>query len=333
VGAGMAGISAALVLQEKGLSVRILEKSKGVGGRMASRRFEKHGTSGLADHGAQFFTARTPEFQAWVKAAESNQWIKPWFTSAGSEGDSEHPCYLGVDGMNGLIKRMVSELKPENSVYLHQRAIKAEMVSGKFWKVTTEAGQVYEAAQLILTAPVPQSLDLFKKGSVQLPAGTQQALTQLNYRSCISVMMVLDGPSLLPQSGYLRPESKKVTWIADHQKKGISPDLPVLTVHTLPKWSTRHWNAPDQDTVNQVWDDIKERVGGNLISAQVHRWQYSEPREVFPKACYVLHSTDESEDPTWKYPPLIFAGDAFGAPHVEGAWLSGRAAAASIKMS
>ena len=67
VGGGLAGLVAATVLQRKGLRVTVLDKGRGIGGRMATRRVQ-HRALGecVFDYGAQFFTARHPSFQTWV---------------------------------------------------------------------------------------------------------------------------------------------------------------------------------------------------------------------------------------------------------------------------
>ena len=60
IGAGMAGLIAAAELQRAGRRVVVLDKSRGVGGRLASRRFD----GATFDHGAQFITTRNPRFAA-----------------------------------------------------------------------------------------------------------------------------------------------------------------------------------------------------------------------------------------------------------------------------
>ena len=62
IGAGIAGLLAARTLQEHGLRVTVLDKGRGVGGRMATRRIG----SAVFDHGAQFFTARDPQFDTLI---------------------------------------------------------------------------------------------------------------------------------------------------------------------------------------------------------------------------------------------------------------------------
>lgn len=62
IGAGLAGVAAAGDLIAAGKSVLLIDKSRGIGGRMATRR---HAGTRI-DHGAQFFTARSERFAAFV---------------------------------------------------------------------------------------------------------------------------------------------------------------------------------------------------------------------------------------------------------------------------
>jgi len=64
IGAGVSGLIAARTAQANGARVLVLDKGRGVGGRLATRRTD----SGVFDHGAQFFTARDPQFRLLVEA-------------------------------------------------------------------------------------------------------------------------------------------------------------------------------------------------------------------------------------------------------------------------
>jgi len=74
VGAGLSALSATGVLSRAGFSVRLFEKNRGPGGRMATRREGPYGF----DHGAQYFTARDKRFvqevQKWVAAGKVQRW-------------------------------------------------------------------------------------------------------------------------------------------------------------------------------------------------------------------------------------------------------------------
>ena len=60
IGAGIAGLIAAGELKRAGLHVLVLDKGRGVGGRIATRRIG----GATFDHGAQFITQRNPRFAA-----------------------------------------------------------------------------------------------------------------------------------------------------------------------------------------------------------------------------------------------------------------------------
>ena len=89
IGAGISGLLCASELQRAGVSVRVLDKGRGVGGRMATRRMG----GGRFDHGAQFFTVREPSFQSYVDEWLQAGVIQEWFRHAPS--DSKH-CWLST---------------------------------------------------------------------------------------------------------------------------------------------------------------------------------------------------------------------------------------------
>ena len=66
VGAGIAGLSCALRLQDAEHDVTLFDKGRRPGGRMASKRVTAMGPSFAFDYGAQHLTARDPDFVAQV---------------------------------------------------------------------------------------------------------------------------------------------------------------------------------------------------------------------------------------------------------------------------
>ena len=58
VGAGLAGVACAVELTAAGVDVRLVERARTVGGRMASRRIDGR----PVDLGAAYFPVRDPEF-------------------------------------------------------------------------------------------------------------------------------------------------------------------------------------------------------------------------------------------------------------------------------
>ena len=82
IGAGMAGLSAGQQLTSRGAEVIIIDKGRGVGGRLATRWSDTpEGVRAFYDHGAQFFTVRTPLFQSFV-----DRWREELHRLQGSAG-------------------------------------------------------------------------------------------------------------------------------------------------------------------------------------------------------------------------------------------------------
>ncbi len=74
IGAGMAGLKAAATLHRTGVNITVFEKSRGMGGRLATRRTKV----GNFNHGAQYVTALHPDFRAFLQQAENRKAAQNW---------------------------------------------------------------------------------------------------------------------------------------------------------------------------------------------------------------------------------------------------------------
>ena len=112
IGAGIAGLSAARVLRAEGRSVRVVDKGRGVGGRMASRRIG----DARFDHGAQFFTVRSAAFAELVERASADGAAVEWTHGFDATPDG-HARWRGSEGMTSLCKWMAADtgIEPELS--------------------------------------------------------------------------------------------------------------------------------------------------------------------------------------------------------------------------
>ena len=108
VGAGLSGLMAANSLRGSGLHVMLVDKGRSVGGRLATRRIGP----GKADHGAQFFTVRSPKFKSWVDEWLATELVYKWsmgWSDASLDADINavsdgYPRYAVHGGMNALAK-------------------------------------------------------------------------------------------------------------------------------------------------------------------------------------------------------------------------------------
>jgi renalase len=309
VGAGISGLVAAAELRRAGLRVLVLDKGRGFGGRLASRRIG----DAAFDHGAQFLTAEGPRFAALLEPLIRDGTLVPWKVSA--SGTSQPLRWRGEPSMSAVAKRLALglDVRLETSVSGLRRA-------GERWCVETATGGRFTADAVVLTPPLPQSLALLDEGGFVLPAGLRPQLEAVDYDRSIAVLAVLEGPSQLPSDGgTVTPTEGPIAWIADNRTKGISR-TPAVTIHATPGFSLEHWDDERVEAGRRLLDAAAPWLGVGVREFQVHGWRFGRPRIWHPETCVRVSDT----------PPLILAGDAFGGPRAEDAANSGWAAAAML---
>lgn len=307
VGAGMTGLTAASELQQAGHAVLVVDKERDVGGRLASRQIGP----ATFDYGAQFMTARAPRFAAaveqWVAASVAEEWYR-----GSPEG---HPRWRGKPTMTAIARHLARSL----DLLLARRVVRIRRHAAE-WLAELESGETILAGAVLLTAPTPQSLALLDAGQVEVPLAMRTLLERIAYERCLAVMATLAGPTRIPPPGRLVPAEGPIAWIADNQLKGISA-APAVTIHATAAFSLEHWDLDRQASGQKLLEAARPWLGSDVIEFQVHGWRYSKPMQSEQDLCLVLN----------RQPPLLIAGDACGGSRVEGAALSGWAAADVLK--
>lgn len=325
VGAGISGLAAARVLGKQGLRVTVVDKGRSVGGRLATRRVG----AGLADHGAQFFTVRSPEFAAEIDRRVADGLVYVWTNgfSAGSLGGilhDGHPRYAVHGGMNALAKALAADMGSNVNIQVNVK-LTAITMTDSGWSAQDEAGNTYVSRKLLLTPPVPQSVALLGNTLGQLTAADREALERIEYAPSLCGLFVVDGEVLLPEPGALQRQIEAISWIADNQRKGISPGARVITAHGSPGMSRTYWERPDAESLAAIQSGLEPFLGEGAVirESELKRWRFALPTVLHPERCLVAAGV----------PPLAFAGDAFFEARVEGAYLSGLAAGAALAQS
>lgn len=307
IGGGLSGIMAARTLMENGVEVLIVEKSRSVGGRLATRRIGE----GKADHGAQFFTVRSPELQEDVEKWLEAGWVKRWF-------GTPYPRYTSTAGMNALAKQLAGSIP----VKLNTRVSSIRDGRDGPLEVELENGEKIPANHCIVTAPAPQALQLV--GGIAQPE-----VPTISFAPCFEGMFTFDGPSSIPSPGHVDeglPDG--VERVVDHKKKGISSTVTV-SVYMTGDWSKKHVDMEEDSIIapiQKVAEGFLEK-GSRVTGAQLKRWKYAEAEAVVRTPFVEMGHEGR----------IVLCGDAFlrendeaGRTRFESAYLSGVSAGTRV---
>lgn len=307
VGAGLSGLIAARELRSAGHSVVVLDKGRGVGGRLATRRIGE----AVFDHGAQFFTVRDPRFQRIVDEWLDRDVVRVWCHGFGSEQDG-YPRYVGRHGMTSIAKHLATDVDVRTSSLVFSVLPAPE--GG--WITTLDTGDAQHSDAVILTAPIPQSFGFAFTAGVEFP----EELRTIDYERTLGLLAVLDGSSAVPAPGALQNPDHVFSFIGDNHAKGVSP-VPAVTFHANPAWSAAHWDTPHDEAKALLIAAASPYLGGTRITASdFKRWRFATPQRNWPER----HWANDAGT-------MVVAGDAFAGPRVEGAVLSGLSAADAVR--
>lgn len=308
VGAGIAGLAAAAQLRAAGHDVIAFDKGRSPGGRLATRRI---GDARL-DHGAQFFTVRSDEFAAFVAPHLDSGLVYEWCRGFDEPPDG-HPRYAVRGGMNMLAKRVAAEIdvRCASLVFAIRRG------TAFAWEVVLDTAEVVAADALVVTCPLPQSYSLLVSAEIELP----EALVRTDYDRTLALLATLDRPPAVPEPGGRQHPTDTLSFVADNQRKGIS-DAPAITVHANAEWSLAHWDTDPTEVLAALTVAAADHLGdATIVESQLKKWRFATPKSTWPEPCWIAPDTPG---------PLVLAGDAFAGPKVEGAVLSGLAAARTL---
>lgn len=311
----MSGLAAAKVASASGASVVLVDKGRGVGGRMSSRRIElDDGRTAHFDHGTQFFTAKGHRFRGEVAKWLREGHVKRWYRNHARNDVATRFC--GHPRMSSVPKRMAEGL----DVRLEQSVTSVERDDGR-WQVMLDGGDMLTARAVVVTAPLPQAVKLLHH---VLPHDSEwRALAvgeEAVFTPCLAAMFVLEGPSGAAFPGAEHVTRSTIRWVCDNQIKGVSPDVPTVTVHASMEFSARWWTEDRQRLQEELTETVQQRLANRILHSAFHGWRYSFARRTLPGQFGLVQND----------PPLVLAGDAFVSPKVEGAYQSGSAAGAFI---
>ncbi len=266
VGAGLAGLACSRTLAAHGGEVRLFDKGRAPGGRVATRRVETDGRSFTFDHGAQYLAAQGPMFRATLDATNA----KPWpdeTRRVGVPRMSAIPRALS-EGMNLALSREVVEIAGEPGAWLLRHVTGGGR--GEPGEAPQEDGPF---AAVALCIPAPQAATLLEGPAPHL----HRVLETVRMAPCWTLMAAFDGRVALPDA--TRLPSGPLTWAArDSAKPGRDAASECWVVQAGPDWSRAHLELRPNEVAPLLLEALAVLAGGALppvLHLQAHRWRYA----------------------------------------------------------
>jgi predicted NAD/FAD-dependent oxidoreductase len=298
VGAGISGLSCAAELQAAGYDVTLFDKGRGPGGRMSSRRFSTPLGEAIADHGAQYFTARDPAFVAQVQEWESAGIVAPW-------PDISEDVWVGVPTMNQIVRHMATTL----NVHWNVRITTASQTHNG-WTLSGEDQQVDGHFDiLVLAIPSEQAVTIL----AQHDFGMAREAMLARFQPCWTAIFAFDAP-LPTDASHLR-DGDVIGWASRETNKPGRTGLERWVVQASASWSADCLEEPADEVAEALLTALAKELRLpplQPIAQSTHRWRFA-------------MSTGLGTGSLWNsHIGLGVCGDWLLGPRIECGWLSGR---------
>ncbi|MGL4608486.1 MAG: NAD(P)/FAD-dependent oxidoreductase [Trueperaceae bacterium] len=319
VGAGVAGLTAAQQLSNAGRDVLVFEKSRGLGGRSATRtvnHFNVHPVK--VDHGAQYFTVRDERFQSQVDTWLEQGYVKIWshgfhrLTKEGLESPTQgHPRYIFPEGMNTLGKCLGEGLNIRTEVNVSSITQREDT-----WLVSSNTGETFQAKTVILNMPAEQALELYPFDVGNAADNLKVQLEKVIMEPSFALMLGYDSSLAPGWQGILIETSEAVSWLSHDSSKRTSRDETVIVVHSTPDFARQHFDEPPETVKHYLLTTLSTLnlqpsiFNQTPLWSELHRWKYALPHQHLNVKFLQRDS-------------LYICGDWCGGARLEAAYLSG----------
>jgi renalase len=256
IGAGMTGLSCARTLKDAGHTPVILDKGRGIGGRLATRRAD----NGLQfDHGAQYITAKTEEFQKLIESLKS-------VDAAGEWDMGERTGFVGVPSMNALAKALASDLDIRR-----QAQVRSITETEGHWSLEIDK-ETLVFDRLIITAPAPQTMALL---GTDHPISKQ--IAHVSLLPCWTLMAAFDNEDDALPASHRDPDAP-LAWIANEKTKPGRPGRTAFVAQASPNWSEDHLELDKAVAAELMLSELCKTLDldrGKVVHIDAHRWRYA----------------------------------------------------------
>ena len=325
IGAGIAGLTCAGQLQQAGKSVVLIDKSRGLGGRLATRRLA--GTH--ADHGVCYLQPKGDLFSKLIAELIAAGILRVWtegIHSLSSDGRLQPPTKSGHYYAAPLGATSIAKYLGQDLEIIGDKLITAISPIDHGWQLSTKDPEFsLTAAQVVFATPPAQALAI---AQTEIDPTCIDQLSSVQFTRSITAIAVYPSTDQTAAAanawqGIHCIEHPILAWIGLDSSKQLNPTQPVLVIQSSAAFAEQYFDAPDLAIIGQKLVDAIAVVVPTLITPeliQVHRWGYAFAQNPVSVKFLTAQTTA----------PLYFCGDWCGGNRVESAYLSGIAVADRI---
>jgi hypothetical protein len=313
IGAGMAGLACAHELARADAKVTVYERSRGLGGRLATRRMGQ-----LAfDHGAQFITARSQPFSRYAQIALRAGMLDAWRPRIMEDGRAWpapiEDWWIGQPGMSALVRPLARNIEIQSGIAVHEL-----IPSQRGWELQTDSGRQNVTFRAVAVAvPAPQAYSLLGPHSRSF-----SHIAEVRMAPCWTGMYAFD-PPIDAGADARRWTTGPLVWAACNSSKPERPHTPQCwVVHASSAWTRQHIDIDAPSAANLLLRAFEDNLGYRLptpVHRDAHRWRHALVEQPLGLSCLVDEELSAGA-----------CGDWCIAPRVEAAFESGRSLAHSL---
>ena len=289
IGTGLAGLVCADRLSPD-FEISLFDKSRGMSGRLSTRRAQSGETVFAFDHGAQYFSARSVAFKNWLKPLEAKGHVRRWqprMVTISETGSAPRPTsekFVFSPSMNSVGKVMFS-VSAHKQLYLDTPVAAIDGAPGA-WRLNCGESFFGPFEHVVLAVPAPQALALLPPNADFV--GRVQDVQMLG---CHTLML-----------GYLPQKDIAADWhcaFFDDALLGFAafncrkPDRnggTSLVVQTRHDWSQAHIEDELEGVAELMAHRFKDLTGLSPAAGgyyRLHRWRYASVEQ--PAGAKYLH--------------------------------------------
>lgn len=289
IGAGAAGLAAAQALRAGGAAPVVFEKSRGLGGRLATRRpFGRDSAVGV-DHGAPYAEAEDPEIRADLANLGA-----PFAPNGGPVVG-----VVGAPGMSDLARPLADDL----SIMRETEIVEIARGPEDWLLVDAAGGRLGPFDAVISAAPAPQTARLLGDACEDVAAAVMTP--------CWTLIVVFDAALDVPLD-LLRPEAGPFEQvIRDGAKPGRAADVHAWVAHARAEWSATHLEESKEAMAETLLGAFADAVGTDLPTTSycaAHRWRYARVATPVGRAFWMSDDGTLGCCGDWRLGPTV--GDA-----------------------